>query len=93
MKTKQLLESQRMIKIHKQTLDTANNVLFRNNLIIAERIRKLQKQIDRASVEAYRLQVEVCRVGGDIMKYRKRMDNIDVFLKAIANKGGAFILM
>jgi len=40
---------------HKQTLDTANNILFRNNLIIAERIRKLQKQIDRASVEAYRL--------------------------------------
>ena len=44
-------------------------------------------------MEAHRLQVEACRVGGDIMKYQRSMDNIDVFLKAIANKGSAFILM
>jgi hypothetical protein len=37
--------------------------------------------------------VEACQVGGDIMKYRRSMDNIDDFLKAIANKGSAFILM
>jgi hypothetical protein len=44
-----------MIENHNQTLDTTNNFLFRNNLIIAERIRKLQEQIDRASVEVHRL--------------------------------------
>jgi hypothetical protein len=82
-----------MIENHNQTLDTTNNFLFRNNLIIAERIRKLQEQIDRASVEVHRLWVKAYQVRGDIMKYRRTMDTIDVFLKSIANKGNAFNLM
>jgi len=83
-----LLESQKMN--HNQTLDTANNYLSRSNLIHAERIKELQELIDRATVEAHGLRTEAHQVRGDIMKYRRSMDNIDIFLKTIANRGSAF---
>jgi hypothetical protein len=34
--------------------------------------------------------VEARQVGGDIMKYRRSMDNTDLFLKAIATRGSVF---
>jgi hypothetical protein len=45
-KIEQLQESQKMMECHNQILDTANNSLFRNNLINTERIREFQEQID-----------------------------------------------
>jgi chromosome segregation ATPase len=89
-KTEQLLESQKMIESHIQILDTANNSLSRNNLIHTERIREFQEQIDRAAAEAHWLRVEARQVGGDIAKYQRSMNNTDMFLKAIANRGSAF---
>jgi len=59
-------------------------------LIHAERIRELQEQIDRAAAEAHWLRVEARQVGGDIARYRRSMDNIDTFLKAITNISSAF---
>jgi len=89
-KTEQLLESQKMMESHIQILDTANNSLSTNNLIRTERIRKFQEQIDRAAAEAHWLRVEARQVGGDIAKYQRSMNNTDMFLKAIANRGSAF---
>jgi chromosome segregation ATPase len=89
-KTEQLLESQKMMESHIQILDTANNSLSRNNLIHTERIREFQEQIDRAAAEAHWLRVEARQVGGDIAKYQRSMNNTDMFLKAIANRGSAF---
>ena len=90
LKTAQLIESQKMIEQHNQTLDVANNFLSRNNLIHTERIGELQNQIDRTATEANLLRVEARQVGDEIMKYRKSLDNTDLFLKAIANRGSAF---
>jgi chromosome segregation ATPase len=90
LKTVQLIGNQKMMKQHNQTLDDANNFLSRNNLIHTERIRELQDQIDRAAAEAHLLRVEARQVGGDIMKYRRSMDNTDLFLKAIATRGSVF---
>ncbi|KAG6777926.1 hypothetical protein POTOM_017768 [Populus tomentosa] len=90
LKTVQLMGNQKMIKQHNQTLDDANNFLSRNNLIHTERIRELQDQINRAAAEAHLLRVEARQVGGDIMKYRRSMDNTDLFLKAIATRGSVF---
>jgi chromosome segregation ATPase len=89
-KTEQFLESQKMMENHIQILDTANNSLSRNNLIHIERIGEFQEQIDRAATEAHWLRVEARQVGGDIAKYRRSMNNTDMFLKAIANRGSAF---
>jgi chromosome segregation ATPase len=52
-KIEQLLESQRIIENHNQTLHIVNDFLSRNNLIYAERIRELQEQIDRAFIETH----------------------------------------
>ena len=82
LKTVQLMGIQKMIKQHNQTLDDANNFLSRNNLIHTERIRELQDQINRAAAEAYLLRVEARLVGGDIMKYRRSMDNTDLFFES-----------
>jgi len=79
LKTVQLIGNQKMIKQHNQTLDDANNFLSRNNLIHTERIKELQDQIDRAAAEAHLLRVEARQVGGDIMKYRRSMDNTNFF--------------
>jgi chromosome segregation ATPase len=89
-KIEQLLESQKMMESHIQILDTANNYLSRNNLINTERIREFQEPIDRAAAEAHWLRVEARQVGGDIAKYQRSMNNTDMFLKAIANRGSAF---
>ena len=89
-KTEQLLGSQKMMESHNQALDTANNSLSKNNLIHTERIREFQEQIDRAAAEAYWLRVEARQVGGDIAKYRRSMNNTDMFLKAIANRVSVF---
>jgi len=89
LKTVQLIESRKMLEQHNQTLDTSNNFLSRNNLIHTERIKELQDQIDRAATEAHLLRVEARQVGGDIMKYRRSLDNTDLFLRAVANKGSA----
>jgi chromosome segregation ATPase len=90
-KTEQFLESQKMMENHIQILDTANNSLSRNDLIHTERIREFQEKIDRAAAGAYWLRVEARQVGGDIAKYRKSMNNTNMFLKAIANTGSAFL--
>jgi len=90
LKTVQLMESQKMIEQHNQTLDAANNFLSRNNLIHTERIRELQDQVDQAATEAHLLRVEARQVGGDIIKYQRSLDNTDLFLKAIANRGSVF---
>jgi len=90
LKTAHLMKSQKMIEQHNQTLDAANNFLSRNNLIHTERIRELQDQVDQAAAEAYLLRVEARQVGGDIIKYRRSLDNTDLFLKAIANRGSVF---
>jgi hypothetical protein len=79
-----------MIEQHNQTLDVANNFLSRNNLIHTERIGELQNQIDWAATEAHLLRTEARQVGDEIMKYRRSLDNTDLFLKAIANRGNAF---
>jgi len=89
-KTKQLLENQKKMESHIQILDSANNSLSRNNLIHTERIREFLEQIDRAAVEAHWLRVEARQVGGDIAKYQISMNNTDMFLKAITNRGSAF---
>jgi chromosome segregation ATPase len=90
LKTVQLMESQKMIEQHNQTLDATNNFLSRNNLIHTERIRELQDQVDQVAAEAHLLRVEARQVGGDIIKYRRSLDNTDLFLKAIANRGSVF---
>lgn len=89
LKTVQLIESRKMLEQHNQTLDTSNNSLSRNNLIHTERIKELQDQIDRAATEAHLLRVEARHVGGDIMKYRRSLDNTNLFLKVVVNKGSA----
>jgi len=89
-KTKQLLENQKKMESHIQILDSANNSLSRNNLIHTERIREFLEQIDRAAAEAHWLRVEARQVGGDIAKYQISMNNTDMFLKAITNRGSAF---
>jgi hypothetical protein len=90
LKTVHLMESQKMIEQHNQTLDATNNFLSRNNLIHTERIRELQDQVGQAAAEAHLLRVEARQVGGDIIKYRRSLDNTDLFLKAIANRGSVF---
>jgi len=89
LKMVQLIESRKMIEQHNQTLDTSNNFLSRNNLIHTERIKELQDQIDHAATKAHLLRVEARQVGGDIIKYRRSLDNTDLFLRAVANKGSA----
>jgi hypothetical protein len=54
-KAKHLKGKNGLLEYHNQMIDTNNNQLNRNNMLLFEKIRNMDEQIDRASIYARRI--------------------------------------
>ena len=89
-KVKQLTKRLEVSEKHKEQIDTNNNTLNRNMLLI-EKMAKVDEQMDEAAIHARIIRANARRVGRDIFRYRRSLAETDAFLEKIENRGLAFL--
>ncbi|KAL3592250.1 hypothetical protein D5086_010890 [Populus alba] len=90
-RVKQLTEKWEASEKHKEQIDTNNNTLNRNNMLLMEKMAKADEQMDEAAIHARIIRTNARRVGRDILRYRKSLAETDAFLEKIENRGLAFL--
>ena len=90
-KVKQLTERLKASEKHKEQIDTNNNTLNRNNMLLMEKMAKVDEQMDEAAIHARIIRANARRVGRDIFRYRQSLAETDAFLEKIENRGLAFL--
>jgi len=90
-KVKQLTEKLEVSEKHKEQIDTNNNTLNRNNMLLKEKMAKVDEQMDEAAIHARIIRANARRVGRDIFRYRQSLAETDAFLEKIENRGLAFL--
>jgi len=90
-KVKQLTEKLEASEKHKEQIDTNNNTLNRNNMLLMEKMAKVDEQMDEAAIHARIIRANARRVGRDIFRYRQSLAETDAFLEKIENRGLAFL--
>jgi len=90
-KVKQLTEKLEVSEKHKEQIDTNNNTLNRNNMLLIEKMAKVDEQMDEAAIHARIIRANARRVGRDIFRYRQSLAETDAFLEKIENRGLAFL--
>ena len=76
---------------HKDQIDANNIALKRTNMLLIEKMTKIDEQMDEAVAHARIIRINVWNVGGDIIRYRQSLAEIDAFLWKIKNRGFAFL--
>ena len=92
-KEKYLEEKNRLLEWHNHMIDTNNNQLNRKNMLLLEKMRNMDKQIDRASVYTQRIYYNAQHVGKDVHRYQHNMNEIDAFFQEYRKQGFAFLLV
>jgi len=92
-KVKQLTKKLEVSEKHKEQIDTNNNTLNRNNMLLIEKMAKVDEQMDEAAIHARIIRANARRVGRDIFRYRQSLAETDAFLEKIENRGLAFLLV
>ena len=90
-KVKQLTNRLEVSEKHKEQIDTNNNTLNRNNMLLIEKMAKVDEQMDEAAIHARIIRANARRVGRDIFRYRQSLAETDAFLEKIENRGLAFL--
>jgi hypothetical protein len=90
-KVKQLTNRLEVSEKHKEQIDTNNNTLNRNNMLLIEKMAKVDEQMDKAAIHARIIRANAQRVGRDIFRYRQSLAETDAFLEKIENRGLAFL--
>ena len=90
-KVKQLTEKLEASEKHKEQIDTNNNTLNRNNMLLLEKMAKVDEQMDEVAIYARIIRANARRVGRDIFRYRQSLAETDAFLEKIENRGLAFL--
>jgi hypothetical protein len=90
-KVKQLTKRLEVSEKHKEQIDTNNNTLNRNNMLLIEKMAKVDEQMDEAAIHARIIRANARRVGRDIFRYRQSLAETDAFLEKIENRGLAFL--
>jgi len=90
-KVKQLTEKLEASEKHKEQIDTNSNTLNRNNMLLMEKMAKVNEQINEAAIHAWIIRANARRVGRDIFRYRQSLAETDAFLEKIENQGLAFL--
>jgi predicted transcriptional regulator len=90
-KVKQLTKNLEVSEKHKEQIDTNNNTLNRNNMLLIEKMAKVDEQMDEAAIHARFIRANARRVGRDIFRYRQSLAETDAFLEKIENRGLAFL--
>jgi hypothetical protein len=76
---------------HKDQIDANNAALNRTNMLLIEKITKTDEQMDEAAAHAWIIRINARNVGGDIIRYRRSLAEIDAFLGKIENHDFAFL--
>jgi chromosome segregation ATPase len=90
-KVKQLTKKLEVSEKHKEQIDTNNNTLNRNNMLLIEKMAKVDEQMDEAAIHARIIRANARRVRRDIFRYRQSLAETDAFLEKIENRGLAFL--
>ncbi|KAL9376375.1 hypothetical protein Peur_030496 [Populus x canadensis] len=90
-KVKQLTKRLEVSEKHKEQIDTNNHTLNRNNMLLIEKMAKVDEQMDEAAIHARIIRANARRVGRDIFRYRRSLAETDAFLEKIKNRGLAFL--
>jgi hypothetical protein len=80
-----------LIEKHKDQIDANNTSLNRTNLLLIEKLSKMDKQMDEAAAHARVIRTNARKVGRDIIRYRQSLAETDAFLESIENRGFAFL--
>jgi len=90
-KVKYLDEKLAAIEKHKDQIDANNAALNRTNMLLIEKMTKTDEQMDEAAAHARIIRINALKVGGDIIRYRRSLAEIDALLRKIENRGFAFL--
>jgi chromosome segregation ATPase len=90
-KMKYLDEKLAAMEKHKDQIDANNAALNRTNMLLIEKMTKIDEQMDEAAAYARIIRINARKVGGDIIRYRRSLVETDAFLGKIENRGFAFL--
>jgi len=90
-KVKYLNEKPATMKKHKDQIDANNIALNRTNMLLIEKMTKIDEQMEEAAAYARIIRINARNVGGDIIRYRRSLAETDAFLGKIENHGFAFL--
>ena len=78
---------------HKDQIDANNAALNRTNIFLIEKMTKTDEQMDEAAAHAQIIRINARNLGGDIIRYRRSLAEIDAFLGKIENRDFAFLAL
>jgi chromosome segregation ATPase len=90
-KVKYLEEKLAAMEKHKDQIDANNAALNKTNMLLIEKISKMDKQMDEVVAHARIVRINARNVGRDIFRYRRSLAETDAFLGKIENRGFAFL--
>jgi len=90
-KMKYLDEKLAAMEKHKDQIDANNAALNRTNMLLIEKMTKIDEQMDEAAAYARIIRINARKVGGDIIRYRRSLVETDAFLGKIENRGFVFL--
>jgi hypothetical protein len=76
---------------HKDQIDANNAALNKTNMLLIEKMTRMDKQMDEVAAHARIVRINARNVGGDIICYRRSLAETDAFLGKIENRGFAFL--
>ena len=92
-KLKYLDEKLALMEKHKDQTDANNTSLNKTNMLLIEKMSKMDEQMDEAAARARVIRFNTRNVGRDIIRYHRSLDETDAFLEKIENRGSAFLPM
>jgi hypothetical protein len=76
---------------HKDQIDANNAALNRTNMLLIEKMTKTDEQMDEAAAHSWIIRINARNMGGDIIRYRRSLAEINAFLGKIENRDFAFL--
>jgi hypothetical protein len=76
---------------HKDQIDANNAALNKTNILLIEKMTKMDEQMGEAAAHAQIVRINARNVGGDIVRYCRSLAETDAFLGKTENRGFAFL--
>ena len=90
-KVKHLDKKLALIEKHKDQIDANNISLNKTNMLLIEKMSKMDEQMDEAAAHAWVIKTNARNVGRDIIHYYRSLAETDAFLEKIETRGFAFL--
>ena len=90
-KVKYLDEKLSVMEKHNDQIDANNTSLNKTNMLLIEKITKMDEQMDEVVVHARIIRINERNVGRDIIRYRRSLAETEAFLGKIENRSFAFL--